>query len=156
MAEKARARGVEVKRCRCSERQKGKPCGGRSLANTRWSGGRGCLRRGKWRGGERFVSVRGECAREEIGGQLMLRLTHKLVPVPILKYDIITSKHVCVRDGTTWCSRCKKLKTVHKGAPLCHCWTPTVGETLEVHRLVILSQVMKRKPQRVSGVPVLL
>jgi hypothetical protein len=28
---------------------------------TRWSGGRGYLRRGKWRGGERSVSERGEC-----------------------------------------------------------------------------------------------
>ena len=41
-AEKARAWGGKVKRCRCSERQRGKAGGCRSLAHTRWSVGRNC------------------------------------------------------------------------------------------------------------------
>ena len=48
--------------CRCYERLKAKTGGSKSLAHTGWSRGRGYLRRGKWIGGERFVSVRVECA----------------------------------------------------------------------------------------------
>ena len=59
MADKARARGEDVKRRRCCERQRAKAGGWRSLAHSRWSGGRGYLRRGKWRGCERFVSGSG-------------------------------------------------------------------------------------------------
>ena len=43
IAEKARARGADVKRCRCGERQRVKAGGWRGLAHTRWSGGRGYL-----------------------------------------------------------------------------------------------------------------
>jgi hypothetical protein len=40
--------------------------GGESLAHTRWSGGRGYRRRGKWIRGERFVSGKGECVHEKL------------------------------------------------------------------------------------------
>ena len=43
-------------------------------------GGSSFLRIGKRRGGERFVSGRGECAREAIGAPSMLRLTRRLWP----------------------------------------------------------------------------
>jgi hypothetical protein len=59
IADKARARGEVVKRRLCCERQRAKGAGWTSLAHTRWSGGRGYLRRVKWRGGERFVSGSG-------------------------------------------------------------------------------------------------
>jgi hypothetical protein len=35
--------------------------GGKRFTHTRWSGGRGYLRRGKWIRNEKFVSGRGEC-----------------------------------------------------------------------------------------------
>ena len=37
-------------RCRCCERQRSKAGGWQSLTHTRWIGGRGYLRRGKWSG----------------------------------------------------------------------------------------------------------
>ena len=67
IADKARARGnIYKKGCRCSERLRTKAGGGESLAHTRWSGGRGYLRREKWIGGERFVSGRSECVRVKL------------------------------------------------------------------------------------------
>ncbi len=52
---------------RCYERLKPKTGGSKSIVYTRWSGGRGDLRRGKWIGFERFVSGRGEfvCVKPE-------------------------------------------------------------------------------------------
>ena len=67
IADKARALelgGNMQKGCRCSGRLKSERmsiCQCRRLAHTRWSGGRGYLRREKWIGGERIVRARGEC-----------------------------------------------------------------------------------------------
>ena len=47
-------------RCWCYTRLKAKTGGSKIV--TGWSGGRGYLRRGTRRKGERFESVRGECA----------------------------------------------------------------------------------------------
>ena len=47
-------------------------------------GERGYLRRGKWRGGERFVSGMGECACEEIGVPSMLRFIHRVVSLVMI------------------------------------------------------------------------
>jgi hypothetical protein len=52
--------GIYKKVCRCGERLRTKDGGGESLSHTRWIGNRGYLRRGKWIGGEKFVSGRGE------------------------------------------------------------------------------------------------
>ena len=43
-----------------SERRRGTDVGGESLTHTRWSGGRGYLRRGKWIRDEKCVIGRDE------------------------------------------------------------------------------------------------
>ena len=73
-AEKARARGEEVKRCQRYERQRAKASGSRSLAHTRWSGGRRYLRRGRWRRREACEWEGRVCAREALWAPLMFRL----------------------------------------------------------------------------------
>ena len=76
-SDKARPRGEDVKRCRCGEWQRDTTGGRRSLTHTRWNGGRGYLRRGKWIGDKRFVSGTGQCTCESIMVTLMLRLIHR-------------------------------------------------------------------------------
>jgi hypothetical protein len=64
--------GIYKLGCRCSERLRGKSGGGETLGHTRWSGGMGYLRRGKWIRDERFVSGRGlqqEKGRKKKGGE---------------------------------------------------------------------------------------
>ncbi len=63
------------------ERLKAKTGGSKSLSHTRWSGGRGYLRRGKRTGGDRFESELCVCmcVCEGIRSSSMLRLTHIVV-----------------------------------------------------------------------------
>ena len=53
-------RGIHKYGCRCYERLNAKTGGSKRLTHSRWSGGRGYLRRGKMVGYERFESVRTE------------------------------------------------------------------------------------------------
>ena len=65
IVEKARARGEEVKRCRCCElvRDKELKIENVKASHTYVERRRWYPRRGKCKGGERFVSGRGECVR---------------------------------------------------------------------------------------------
>ncbi len=52
---------------------------GEALHTLGGSWGRGYLRKGKWSGGERFVSGKGECVREAIGAPSMLRFIRRWI-----------------------------------------------------------------------------
>ena len=68
IAEKARARCDEVRRCRCCETQRAKAGGCRSK-NTQVERGKGVTKEREVEGGEKFVSEIGECARVKRRGR---------------------------------------------------------------------------------------
>ena len=93
IVDKVRARGEDVRRCRCDERQRAKTGGWLSLTRTRGSGGMGhlSLRRGKSTGDERLVSGRVSVySWEDTGSASMLRLIHRVVALVmmLLTFDL--------------------------------------------------------------------